>query len=101
MSTSMEAILARAGERKLVAEGRKKLPARVFAFYNGKLVDMDYVPDPKRRFNFAGMRVSDNASKGYVLDGEKVYAITRASRTAKLLSGDDREAALAEIAGGS
>lgn len=78
--------------------GRHKSPVPVSCCYNGKVVSMDYVPDPKMRFSLACYRVRDNAGTGYVMEGDKVYRISPASKMAKILTGEAREHALAEIA---
>jgi hypothetical protein len=77
--------------------GRAKPALAVWAVYGGKAYSMDYVPDPKRRFSFAGMRVSDNAGGGYVVEGEKVYAIRRSSRKATPVTGDERATVLSIV----
>lgn len=76
---------------------RSREPAPVKAFYNGKVVDMAYVQDPKKRFSLAAYRIQDNMAEGYVLDGEKVYKISKRGGTAKLVAGDEREVVLAEV----
>jgi hypothetical protein len=76
---------------------KKREAAPVYAFYNGKVVDMGYIPDPKRRFSFAGMRVLDNAASGYVIDGARVYSVSHAYRSAKVVTGDAADAVLAEV----
>lgn len=57
------------------------------AYYNGKLVLIDYIEDPKRRFRVACQRVHDNlpaGQVGYARDEQgKVYLISRESRQAK------------------
>jgi len=75
----------------------KKAPPPVTAYYNGKAAGMEYVPDAKQRFKYACMRVVDNARDGYVVEGEKVYYLTREKRSAKFLTGEEREAALTAI----
>jgi hypothetical protein len=69
----------------------------ITAHYNGKCVDMSYIADPKARFKYAGMRIDDNATSGYIVDGEKVYAVTRGKRTAVLLRGEALDAARLEM----
>ena len=60
----------------------KKPPPRVIAFYQGKVVDLSNLAvEPKRRFTFAAMRVTDNAPDGYVVEGDRVYSVSR--RTAR------------------
>jgi hypothetical protein len=76
---------------------KKNPPATVLSFYDGKVVDMGYVPDPKRRFSFAGMRALDNAPSGYIIDGTKVYSVSRAYRMAKIMTGEAAQAVLAEV----
>lgn len=69
------------------------------ACYAGKVVSMDYVPDPKMRFHLACCRITDNGARtGYVVEGGKVYRVVEGKRSAKILEGSDRESALAEIA---
>lgn len=75
----------------------RKGPKDVFSFYNGKVVSMNYIPDPKKRFSFAGMRALDNAKEGYIIDGEKVYHVSHAFRLAKLVTGADRDRILEEV----
>ncbi len=48
-------------------------------------------------FSYACMRVRDNAGSGYVLEGDKVYRISPASRMAKILAGEERDKALLEM----
>lgn len=70
----------------------------VLSCYNGKVVDMKYIQDPKRRFAMACMRIHDNgARRGLVQEGDKIYLVTAGSRKAKLLSGTERDEALEEI----
>ncbi len=77
---------------------RRRAPARIVAYYSGKVVGMDYIPDPKQRFSLACYRVRDNVGEGYVLEGEKLYRISPASRMAKIvLDSGERERVLAEI----
>ncbi len=65
-------------------------------YYNGKVVDMGYVPNLKEQFKRAGQRIADNLGTGvhkedagYIKtpDG-KIYEVSRTNKTAKLLSGD-------------
>lgn len=74
----------------------------LLAYYNGKIVDMSYVndrvPDKRRRFSLACCRVTDNAKDGYVIEGDKVFYTSRTMRTAKLVSGEERDRVLAEVA---
>lgn len=76
----------------------RKQPASVTCYYDGKAVDMSYVPDPKRRFAFGCMRVTDNTTHGFVVEGDKVYEVSRAFRSARIVTGPMRDAVLAEIA---
>jgi len=76
---------------------KKKIIDPVLAFYSGKVVDMGYIPDPKRRFSFAGMRVLDNAPSGYIIDGMKVYSVSRSYRMAKILPEAQAQEVLAEV----
>ena len=80
----------------------KREPARVLAYYNGKAVDMVYVPDSKMRFQLACMRIHDNGCDGYVIDGAAVYFIARRatanSRMAKACDAATTAKVLAEIA---
>jgi hypothetical protein len=74
----------------------------VLAYYNGKIIDMaSYVTDPKSRFHLAAMRITDNNAEGYVIEtsskSEKVYFISKASRMAKIVHGEERDRVLAEI----
>jgi len=70
--------------------------------YNDKVVSMDYISDPKNQFKMSGMRVADNlkaGGKGYILTPKgQIYEITRESRKAKLLKGDEAETAKAAFA---
>jgi hypothetical protein len=78
-------------------EARKKEPKRVLSFYSGKVVDMGYVSDPKMRFHLAAMRAIDNAGKGYVIEGENVYLVSSAFRTAKIVRGEEAAQVLAQV----
>jgi hypothetical protein len=70
----------------------------VKAFYGGKVFDMGYVGDDrKKQFNFAAMRISDNNAKGYVIDGTDVFYVTPYSRTSKRILGDERATVLAQV----
>lgn len=64
-------------------------------FYNGKVVDMGYVPNAKEQFKYAGMRVSDNnASEGFIKTPKgEIFRVSKDSKTAKKLSGSDFETA--------
>ena len=73
----------------------------MLAYYSGKIVDMayvDHIPEARRRFSLACARVLDNAKQGYVLDGDKLYFLSPASRLAKLVKGEERAKVMAEIA---
>lgn len=78
-----------------------KTPKKLLAFYDGKVVDMAYAMAavaPKRAFSVACMRVTDNTREGYVIEDGKVYRVSRAFRSAKIVTGDDRERVLADVA---
>lgn len=77
----------------------KKSDPRVTCHYQGKVYDMNYIPYPKQRFSYACMRIHDNSAwPGYVVEGEKVYAITRGSRMAKIVTDDtERARVLADV----
>lgn len=70
--------------------GRLLEPGQVIAFYNGKVVDMKYVPAGRQRFNLAAMRIVDNGAAGYVLEGsakgDKLFFVGEGSRTSKLVT---------------
>lgn len=53
-------------------------------YYNDKVVDMGYIPDIKKQFNFACMRVHDNGAKeGIVLTPKnELFRVTQGKRTA-------------------
>lgn len=81
---------------------------RLLAYYGGKVVDMHAFCDAhgfpglsaKSRFSLACMRVTDNERDGYVLEGEKLYRLTRSSRKVLFVAdGDERTRVLAEILG--
>jgi hypothetical protein len=66
-------------------------------YYNGKVVDMGYITNPKEQFKYASQRISDNLGTGgnteevgYVKtpDG-KIFEVSRSNKSAKLLSGDE------------
>lgn len=63
--------------------------------YHGKVVSMDYVSDPKDQFKRAGQRISDNikaGEKGHIVTPKgEVFEVTRESRKARLLSGDEAD----------
>ena len=61
-------------------------PAHHLAVYNGKIVSMDYIKNPKDQFKFACMRIRDNGAEGVVIcpNGKK-YEITQSSKMAKLI----------------
>lgn len=71
--------------------------------YNGKVVSMDYVSDPKDQFKRAGQRIADNigsGQKGHILTPKgQVYEISAGSKKARLLSGDEAEAAKSHFPG--
>lgn len=80
---------------------RKAKDVTVLAYYNGNVYDMDYVSDPKQRYQFAYYRITDNGFSGYILEGTRLYKITKyGNRNGKLLSpGDEeRERVMAEMA---
>ena len=64
-------------------------------YYNGKLVDMGYVPNKKEQFNYAGMRVNDNnAKEGYIKTPKgEIFKVSQSNRSAKKLSGLEFEEA--------
>jgi hypothetical protein len=69
------------------------------AIYNGRVVPMDYVSDPKNQFKLAAMRVRDNATEGYVLTPAlEVFHISRASKMARRVLGAERDAVHAQAA---
>jgi hypothetical protein len=76
----------------------KSEPKPIYAVYNGKVVSMDYVKDPKQRFSLACYRVRDNpapgrsSGEGYVVEGSIVYRVSPASKLAKL----EQDAAVCE-----
>lgn len=77
-------------------------PGQVLAYYNGKVVDMKYVPEGRQRFNLAAMRIVDNGAEGYVLEiskkGSKLFFVAKGSRTSKLVTDPaTRDRVLAEI----
>ena len=69
----------------------------VYAIYDDKVVNMDYIADAKHRFSMGCYRVRDNANSGYVVEGEKVYRITPAKRMAMILHGEEADAVLAKV----
>lgn len=54
------------------------------AIYNGKIVLMDYIRNPKDEFKYACMRIIDNGADGIVIcpNGE-MYEVTQKSKKAK------------------
>lgn len=64
-------------------------------YYNGKLVDMGYVPNKKEQFSYAGMRVNDNnAKEGYIKTPKgEIFKVSQSNRSAKKLSGLEFEEA--------
>lgn len=74
-------------------------------YYNGKVVNMDYIKNPKEQFKYGAQRIADNLGTGghtenvgYVKtpDG-KIYEVSRSSRKAKPLTGDALETAKAKF----
>ena len=67
--------------------GGNSEPGRTLAFYDGKVVDMKYVPPGRMRFNLAAMRIVDNGHEGYVLEigkkSDKLFFVGKGSRTSK------------------
>lgn len=61
-------------------------PVHHLAVYNGKVVSMDYIKNPKDEFKYACMRIIDNGANGTVIcpDG-KQYEVTQSSKKAKLI----------------
>ena len=82
----------------VVVKPRRKTD--VYAYYSGKVASMAYIPNPKERFKYGCMRVSDNAGEGYVLEGDKLYSISRSYRSAKPVTGDIRDRIVAAITEG-
>ena len=78
----------------------KSSPKVTLAYYNGNVYDMDYVPDPKQRYQFAYYRITDNGFSGYVLDGSRLYKVSKyGNRNGKLVSDpEEKDRVLAEIA---
>ena len=75
-----------------------KATKQVFAVYDGKAVDMSYIPNAKERFKYAAMRVHDNAGKGYVIEDADVFEIIPGKRRAYRLSADDAQAIIDKFA---
>lgn len=80
--------------------GRKLLNHQIY--YNGKIVDMGYVLNPKEQFKLGAMRISDNLgtdkkikeTEGYIkTPNGKIYKVNSSSKSAKLLSGEELETA--------
>ena len=68
------------------------------AFYNGKIVHMDYVGDPKDEFRRACQRIADNGAEGHVITPKaEVYAVTKSSRRAKLVTGEESDRVRASV----
>lgn len=95
---------AREATAPVIYEASDKLvePGQVLAFYDGKVVDMKYVPEGRQRFNLAAMRIVDNGAEGYVLEGgkkgDKLFFIGKGSRTSKPVKDEaTRERVLAEM----
>ena len=65
-------------------------------YYNGKVVDMAYIKNPKEQFKYASQRISDNLGTGgnteevgYVKTPEgKIFEVSRKNKSAKLLDGE-------------
>lgn len=66
-------------------------------FYNGKIVEMSYVKNPKEQFKYAGMRIQDNlgtganpTNEGYIRTPKgEFFKITKGSKTAKKVTVDE------------
>ena len=57
------------------------------AVYNGKVVVMDYIANPRDEFKRAAQRIADNGAEGFVITpAGEVFTITRSSRKAKRAS---------------
>lgn len=70
-----------------------------FAVYNDKVIPMDYIPDPKQQFRFAGQRIIDNNAEGFVVTPKgEVFSITKGSRRAKPVTGEAKQVALDKVA---
>jgi hypothetical protein len=61
-------------------------PPTVLAYYAGQVVDMT-----GSGFKLACMRVVDNSPSGYVLDGAKLYQVSRAVRVARRVVGEEHD----------
>jgi superfamily II DNA or RNA helicase len=70
------------------------------AIYGGKEVVVDYVPDPRREFSVAAMRVNDNLPTGktglVVTPKGQYFLITEGKRTSQLIAPGDVPTALAK-----
>jgi hypothetical protein len=54
--------------------------------YNGKVIVMDYIKDPKEEFKFACMRIVDNKAEGIVTTPKGLrYEVSYKNRNAKLI----------------
>jgi hypothetical protein len=62
-------------------------PVNHLAVYNGKVVSMDYIKNPKEQFKYACMRIIDNGANGIVIcpNGEQ-YEVTQNTKKAKLIN---------------
>lgn len=60
--------------------------------YNGKLVVMDYVKDPKMEFHIAAMRILDNGFEGHVITPKgEVFQILKSKRAAIKVHGQEAQ----------
>ncbi len=64
-------------------------PVNHLAVYNGKVVSMDYIKNPKDQFKYACMRIIDNGANGIVIcpNGDK-YEVNQNSKKAKLIKNE-------------
>jgi hypothetical protein len=80
-----------------------KQPKTIIALYGDQVVNMDYlIPRgiaDKQRFSLACARVMDNVGKGHVVEDGKVYALSGASRMAKVVTDPELRAAVLAAAG--
>jgi hypothetical protein len=83
--------------------GKAKAPKTIISVYGGAVVNMDYliargVPD-KQRFSLAAMRAIDNAGKGYVVEDGKVFSVSSAYRSAKIVTDPEERSRVLAMAG--
>jgi len=72
------------------------------AVYGDKAVPMNYLDTgADAEFRFAGMRIVDNATSGFIVcpDG-RVFEVSRSNRKARLVGGELALAAIAKAEGG-